>query len=367
MTRALMSRKRRKIWRAWARSYVERKRSSGFIYIESAKLLWRFARFGGKVHISQITEQHVNAFLTRSAISNNTWRRYSFHVHMFFVYWFARRQLRHIPKPKQKPAVASTFFPYVYTRVEIRKLLEATVACQRFPRCLVDAIRLKTILLLIYGTGLRIGDVLKLLDSDVDLRRRTIHIRGASALLTRKIPIGADVTHLLRRYLKSTHRKQFETGKALFLTSKGNPNRYAVIGHAFQQLRKTAGIKRPSSSYQPRIHDLRHTFAVHSIVRWTREGLSTDKLIPILAAFMGNLGIERFEWYLELSPSSFRAQLNRLRVTTRPRKKRPSRFEKASISYARWRSCSRGRCVPLNYRGLRRAFVYEPTSLNADG
>jgi integrase/recombinase XerD len=294
-------------------AYIARKRASGFIYRASGKILWRFAHFVGNLDISSIREHHLNAFLARNAVSNNTWRRYVSYLGKFFVYWFARRQLRQIPAAKQKPATKTAFFPFVYSRSEIRHLMDAIPACVRYPRCLLDAETLRTILLLVYGTGMRIGDVLRLSDSHVDLKQNTIHIQGAYPQLSRDVPIGRDVARLLRQYLEKTRRAKFGVGKALFLTEKGKPVPYAVVGHSFQHLRKLADVKRPNSSYQPRIHDLRHSFAVHSIASWRHGDLSTERMLPILAAYMGNVNLEGFERYLELSPSTYKAQLNCLK------------------------------------------------------
>jgi len=107
--------------------------------------------------------------------------------------------------------------------------------------------------------------------------------------------------------------------RALFLTLTGKPVRYGVVGHAFHQLRKLAGVSRLNSSYQPRIHDLRHSFAVHSIANWQREDLSLEKMLPMLAAYMGNVNLESFARYVELAPSSFQTQLSKLTTPFRVR------------------------------------------------
>lgn len=294
--------------------YIERKRAAGFIYTGAGKVLRRFARFVGKIRISHITEYHVNAFLTRCSISNNCWRLYWSHLHRFFVYWFARRHLRRIPRLEPKPRIAPTFYPYVYTRAEIRGLVAATVVCQKDGHCIVNAETLKTIILFLYGTGVKVGDALMLSDSDVDLRGGSIEIRGESNSDSRRIPIGRDIRRLVRRYLGSEQRRKFGLGRPLFLTLTGGSIRYGVLGPTFIRLRRIAGVTRTDSSYQPRLNDLRHTFAVHSIARWTRDGLSIDKLLPILAAYMGNRNLQSFERYMELSPSRYQAQLDRLKI-----------------------------------------------------
>ena len=300
--------------------YIERKHACGFIYRAGAQILRRFARFAGDIHVSAITERHLELFLVRNTFSNNTWRRYVSHLGRFFVYWFAHKQLKQIPTARQKPANKTAFFPFIYTRSEIRRLLDAAAACQRSPRCLIDAETLRTILLVTYGTGMRINDVLNILDSDIDLERKIIQIRDHYAQLSRKIPIGEDVARILRQYLGRGSRLKLGRGKALFLTYYGKPIRYAVVGHAFQRLRRLAGVKRLNSSYQPRIHDLRHSFAVHSIASWEHAGLSVEKMLPILAAYMGNANVEGFGRYLELAPESYQRQLDQLKSAGSRRK-----------------------------------------------
>ena len=295
--------------------YIARKQASGLIYRASGKILWRFAHFVGNVDIASISEKRIDLFLSRNAVSNNTWRRYVSYLGKFFIYWFARRQLKHIPRMKQKPAAKTAFFPFVYSHSEIRRLLDAIPACVRYPRCYMNAETLRTILLLVYGTGMRIGDILRLSRSHVDVERKTIHIQNAYPELSRDIPIGPDIARLLRQYLEKSRRASFSSGVVLFLTVKGKPVPYAVVGHAFQQLRKLAGVRRLNSSYQPRIHDLRHSFAVHSIVNWQRENLSLEKMLPMLAAYMGNVNLESFERYVELAPTSFQTQLERLNLS----------------------------------------------------
>jgi integrase/recombinase XerD len=293
--------------------YIARKHACGFDYVASGKVLWRFARFVGNVGISSITENRIDLFLTRNAVSNNTWRRYVNYLSKFFIYWYARRQVTRIPQARQKPAVKTSFFPYVYTKLEIRKLVCAIPDCLRYPRCSMDVDTFRSILLLMYGTGMRIGDVLRLTETDIDLKHKTIKIRGAFVQLSRVIPIGSDVKRLLRVYLERNRVATRDSEKILFLTTSGRPVPYAVVRNSFVHLRRLANVTRPPSSYQPRIHDLRHSFAVHSIAGWKSKGLSAERMLPVLAAYMGNVNLEGFERYLELAPSSYQKQLARLR------------------------------------------------------
>jgi integrase/recombinase XerD len=297
---------------ACVEAYVERKRVSGFIYRATGKILLRFAHFVRNADISDITDDDIELFVTRNAASNNTQQRYISQLTKFFVYWYARRQIKRIPSIQPRPTTKSNFFPYIYTRSEILALLAAIEPCHRFPRCCLDAETVKVILLMVYGTGMRISDVLGLLDSDIDWQNRTIRIRSLHPNLTRVIPIGPDVVAMLRRYVRTTRQVGSRPEKTLFLTKEGNPVPYAVIGHSFQQLRRFAGVCRRNSSYQPRIHDLRHSFAVHSIASWSPDVMPTEKMLSMLAAYMGDVTMTGVGRYVELSPSTYQDQLAQL-------------------------------------------------------
>jgi len=272
----------------------------------------RFAHFVRNTDISKITEHDIELFLHRNAGSNNARQRYGSFLTKFFIYWQARQQIKRVPTVSPRPITKSIFFPYIYTRAEIRAILDAIGPYVRCPNCCLDAKTIKVILLMVYGTGMRIGDVLGLLGSDIDLKNRIIRIRH-SYDGTRVVPISADVELMLRRYLTKTRRAQLGSGRPLFLTAKGTSVRYNVLSHCFRQLRRYAGISRANSPYQPRIHDLRHSFAVHSITSWTPDGIPAEKMLSLLAADMGRMDMTGIERYVELSPSSYQSQLAQLR------------------------------------------------------
>jgi integrase/recombinase XerD len=294
--------------------FVERKRICGYDYYSSARILRRFARSLGKIDISLVTEEHINLFLNRGRLSHNIWRSYRSLIRRFLAYWFARRQIFRIPEPEQKPAVPTRFFPYVYSQAEIARLVESAYVCQAPRRCAMGPVTLRTIILLLYGTGLRVKEALSLSVANIHFHDSSIEIHPGSLYRHRTIPMGTDVRHLLRRYLRSAERASFETGKGLFLTAKGLPVPYCTLMQTFSRLRTVASVFRPNSPLPPRLQDLRHTFAVHSITRWSKKGWSYDRMLPMLASYMGNVREKGFLRYFELTPSRFRPQLDCLNV-----------------------------------------------------
>jgi integrase/recombinase XerD len=293
-------------------AYLDQKRAHGYQCAADAKLLRRFARFVGKLNISLVTDRHLDDFLSRAAISGNAWQIYAGHLRRFFTFWFARRHVRHIPKPKLKRGAVRIFYPHIYARAEIRKLLDATAA--RLPRCRLSSETLKTIILLLYGTGIKLPDALALLDTDVDLTNATIQVGRSSTFKSRVIPIGRDVKRLLKRHLDSNERSRFGPGLPLFLTKKGTGVQHSGFWGTFRRLRRIAKVERSDGAYQPRIYDLRHTFAVHSIAHWNRKGVELDTMLPLLAAYLGNLDLLGMQRYVALSPCSFQSQLERLKI-----------------------------------------------------
>ena len=175
-------------------------------------------------------------------------------------------------------------------------------------------VTLRTIILLLYGTGLRVNEALALTVSNIYFHDGSIEIHPGLLYRHRTIPMGTDVRRLLRQYLRSAERASFETGKALFLTTTGRPVPYFMLMQTFGRLRTIARVFRPNSPLPPRLQDLRHTFAVHSITRWTAEGWSYEKMLPMLTSYMGNVREKGFLRYFELTPSHFRPQLACLNV-----------------------------------------------------
>lgn len=289
--------------------FVARKRVCGYEYDSAARILLRFAAFVGKIDIALVSEEHINLFLAHGHLAHHTWRSYRSLIRRFLSYWFARRQIKRIPEPEQKPNVRTRFFPYVYSRADIARMLAAIPACQVRRKCIISSSTLSAIILFLYGTGLRVKEALSLSDSNIDFPKGLIEICPGSQYRYCTIPIGRDVRRVLLNHLRSPERAQFGT-KALFLTRKGCPVTYLMLRPTFARLRRAANISRPNSPLPPRLQDLRHTFAVHSIARWSDAGWSSENMLPMLTAYMGNVREKGFLRYFELTPSRYRSQLS---------------------------------------------------------
>jgi integrase/recombinase XerD len=292
--------------------FVEQKQYCGYGYGGPGKVLRRFARFTGKKNLADIEDADVNAFLWHGSTANNTWRSYCSILGMFFRYWYARGQIKRVPTPENKPSALKSFSPHVYTRTEIRALLHAIPMCQKDRLCEISDATFRTIILILYGTGMRIDEALSLRRMDIDLRRHMIRIRATSVVNRREIPIGRDLTRVLASYLRSENRNRLAQESQLFLTNKGSSLRYGALCTSFFRLRKIAGIKRRLDLAQPGLRDLRHTFAIHSIAQWSSDAVVLDRMLPILASYMGLVDMRGSEKYLPLAPNIYQSQLDRM-------------------------------------------------------
>jgi integrase/recombinase XerD len=154
--------------------------------------------------------------------------------------------------------------------------------------------------------------VLSLKHADINLEAGMMTIRSKNFGRSREIPIGADLRDVLRKYLAWRSRKSFKSTH-LFVKKDDLPLLNRRINKDFQRLRKIAGVLRhDGGTYQPRMHDLRYIFAVHRITSWIRNGADLNRMLPALAAYMGQVGLGSTERYLSMTPERFRKELAKL-------------------------------------------------------
>ena len=199
------------------------------------------------------------------------------------------------------PKCPRVFTAYIYSEDEIRRLLQAATGRVS---CNICASTSRTLLLLLYATGLRISEALNLDLADVDLEAGLLHIRKTKFYKTRLVPTGADLTQVLREYaLLRCKRSPIAPDAPFLLTRQGKRLSRAGAEAAFKQMREQAGVLRSDGSrYQPRLHDMRHTYAQTRLVRWYREGADVQRLLPQLATYLGHVNITGTQRYLSMTP-----------------------------------------------------------------
>jgi integrase/recombinase XerD len=291
--------------------YVEQKRLTGVDFTQGFRSLRSFSVASGNIALADVNESHVTSYLNGPLTSTVTWRnKYGLLKH-FFLYWTARDEVSIPPLPLPRAAVAQTFIPYIYSRAEVRRLLSAVNVSQQNEACKIDPKTFRTLLTFLYATGALVGEGRRLQRKDVDLRRKRISIRSSRTNRSRNIPIGRDLCSVLKRYQDVKHGNNPDKNIPFFVSVDGTSLNGVTVAKSFQRLRGIANVLRESDSlYQPRIHDLRHTFAVHRITSWLRHGADMNRMMPALAAYLGQVGLDSTGRYLKLSQDRFKTQLS---------------------------------------------------------
>ncbi len=215
-----------------------------------------------------------------------------------------RNHINFSPLPKTVPKCPAPMKPYIYTLEELRRLLAATHRLQS-PWSPLRACTFHTLILTLYGTGLRIGEALSLTLVDINLTESLIMVRNSKFYKTRLVPIGPRLCDTLRTYMQRRGKLPCPqvNDSAFFVTRSGNSLTYDQARKIFPILRNLAGIHREKEArYQPRVHDIRHTMAVHRLLSWYRDGADVQRLLPHLSIYLGHRNIAATQRYLSIIP-----------------------------------------------------------------
>jgi len=283
--------------------YITQQRSLGKRYSGEANTLKAFARSIGNVLVRDINPEMISCFLDRGATSYETRRKKYRALAGLFFFAVSRRLLKTSPMPRRRKRVDPTFIPYIYSEAELKRLLAAIPVATEGARLVIDADTLRTFLLLLYGAGLRRGEAMRLKIEDVDLEQSLIHIRQTKFFKTRIVPLSDGLNAVMRAFIASKGVSYFaEAESRLFSNHDGTPLCGQTLGVAFRRLCKIADIRRDGGARnQPRMHDLRHSAAVHRVTAWYRSGADLNDLLPKLATYLGHTGLAGTQRYLTMT------------------------------------------------------------------
>ena len=205
------------------------------------------------------------------------------------------------PRPPLRPP------PYIYSRDELRRLLDpATIAACRRGAVQLDALTFRTLLLLLYGAGLRFSEATGLTLADVDLLESVLAIRGTKFYKSRLVPVGPELAKALDAHVVLRRGYKLAQSPASFLLANRDGTRLAssTVQAAFDDLRRTAGVRDKAGGRRiPRLHDLRHSFAVHNLTAWYRQRKDVQRLLPVLSTYLGHADLEGTKVYLSMTPA----------------------------------------------------------------
>jgi len=286
-------------------TYVAYKRSLGMRYRSQAAFLNAFTRSVGDADIREVTPSMILAFIAGKGTITTTWQVRFNVLNGLYQFAICRGLVAIAPLPTVRPAIPSTRPPYIYSTDEIKLLLSATDSLARGSKNRLRAATLRMLLLLLYGSGLRISEALSLTLQDLKPTEDLLTVRGTKFFKTRWVPIGPRLAEELRAYLS----RRCELGlcdspsPALFVSRTGRAWSYRYVLNLFVRVRRVAGIGRERQGRSaPRLHDLRHTAAVHRVLHWYRTGADVQRLLLPLATYLGHVEIASTQRYLTMTP-----------------------------------------------------------------
>lgn len=293
--------------------YITYKQSLGMRFRSETVILKAFSRALGDINLIDAQPGDVLDYINGTGPLTTFWHRKFEALTGFYRFAINRGYGAFSPLPTTIPKRPMPFVPYIYTGEEICSLLAATDMLEEQSRNLQVG-TFRTLLLLLYGTGLRIGEALSLRLADVDIQESLLTIHESKFYKSRLVPIGTQLAAILSIYLKKRWGWSCPEGEeSVFFPSRNG--RALSRGYAEKNFRKLcdqSGIHRKDGArYQPRLHDIRHTFAVTRLVTWYREGADVQRLLPQLSTYLGHINLSATQRYLTMTHELLREASNR--------------------------------------------------------
>jgi integrase/recombinase XerD len=283
--------------------YVALKQALGRRAVSMAYILRYLDRFLVACHATDLTRETFNAWAESMASLHPTTRRARLRTVYHFCL-FRRHQDPHsfVPDPMQFPCRVPRPLPYIYSEADIVCLLSAAEGLPTHKASPLRREVARVSIVILYTTGLRRGELVRLALHDYDVTNQVLHVRQAKFDRPRLVPLSADTSMELDRYL-SARRKLgapwHEDAPLLVHKDGGRFRGYTGegFGQSLRQVIQAAGI-RTSRGRAPRIHDLRFTFAAHALLRWYRAGVDVQTRLPALATYLGHVSVVSTQYYL---------------------------------------------------------------------
>jgi integrase len=286
--------------------YITFRQTLGERFRTNAAYLRAFTRsVGEQSDVTDVRVEQVNAFLAGTGPITSGWFVRHNALLGFYRYAQSRGYVDDTPLPAVLPVRPGPFVPYIFSQQQLRRLVDAAAAHRERRGCL-ESDTLRTVVLLLYGTGLRTGEAIRLDRQDVDLDNSLLTVRQSKFYKSRLVPFGPQLKAVLAGY---SGRGPAAVGTAdepaPFLTTRSLRRlNLHTLRACFRRVCDKAGIRRSDgASYQPRLHDLRHTFAVDRLTSWYRQGADVQKLLPLLSVYLGHAHLAATTVYLSMTPA----------------------------------------------------------------
>lgn len=283
--------------------YIAEKQAVGYKFEKGIAMLKRFDFF---VHSrclkeAELTKQIVTEWTARKPNETNSTQCARISLLRGLAMYMNRVGYSAYVYPKAMVTVDRyAYIPYIFSSDEMRRIFRV---CDRYPANETTPNRhlvLPLLLRMLYGCGLRISEALHLTLQDVDLNRGILHIRDTKFNKERMVPMADSLTKRCQEYCKTAKIGELEN-IYFFPSPFGEHYSDSTIYKLFRDVLRQAGITHLGRGKGPRIHDVRHVFAINCLKKWVLEGRDLNNCLPYLSAYLGHEDLRGSQRYLRLT------------------------------------------------------------------
>lgn len=287
-------------------NFLDVKQAVGYKYLSEASCLKRFDRFLVENYrsASALTKEIVMEWCTKKPYEKqeNLCARASV-IRQFSIY-LDNLGIDAYVIPKKHFKSGEKYIPHIYSNTELQKFFLETEKCHYCSQCPNRHLIMPILFRILYSCGLRVSEARLLKVQEVDLNNGILTINQSKKDNSRLVPMTDELTKKCQIYSKHVHR--FSNAERYFFPMIDD--RPLTLGNIYKNFRKflwKAGISHGGRGSGPRIHDFRHTFAVHCLQKWSEEGKNLMTYLPILRVYLGHDSFEETAFYLKLTADVF--------------------------------------------------------------
>lgn len=267
------------------------------------------------VALDQIDSRLIDAFLaSRPREHARSYNHLVGVTRRFFAWALVQGIVERNPVDASPRRVTGQRIPYLFSLAEAQRLLDAARSMRTRPKAPHRALVYETVFALLYGLGLRVGEVARLLVGDVDFARATLAVRDTKFYKSRLVPFGPRMGERLAHYLDQRLGPQPDPAAPLFSFTRRGAVHEGTISLTFHALLPQLKLDVPVGVCTPRLHDLRHAFAVGTLLRWYHSGVDPNTRLIQLSTFLGHSDPASTSVYLTITEELLREADRRFRV-----------------------------------------------------
>jgi integrase/recombinase XerD len=294
--------------------YLAVRRALGYRLVRAEKLLGQFIAWMNERDENTITTAAALEWATLPPAPDSGWHAYRMSVvRGFAAHLHALDPVHELVPQDLLPQQPRRAVPYLYTDAEIRALMDGSSVIPTPHR----AATMRTLIGLLAVTGMRVGEAIRLNQTDIDHQRGVITVVESKFGKSRQLPVHATTIAALRSYLARHDRPiPIDPTDAVFTSAVGTRLTYCNVHLAFKRIVKHAGLVPRSSVCRPRPHDARHTFAVNTLLDAYRDDIGDGEhiqaRIALLCTYLGHVNPGSTYWYLQAAPELLALAAERL-------------------------------------------------------